>query len=162
MWQKYFKFTIHDCIIVIFFFSSEFYKEENMAGSNNPIDLFKMLCGQATMNQINFIQNMLGIIIVHDDPILLNRFKILISNNSSSGYRKHVFDSVKACSDFLRRISDNHQLKLIVFTGGQLVCDLVSSIHENEQVEVILNLNKPPFSQEERDIMECFSKVRPL
>jgi hypothetical protein len=133
-----------------------------MAGSNNSMESISMLFRKASENQRSFIENICKIIIVHDDENILNTFKIMASPNSSSNRIMRIFDNVYACSDFLTRISDNYQLKLIVFVGGQLVHDLVSSIHHREQVQVIFILNKPPFTEEERNTMKLYSKVNTI
>jgi hypothetical protein len=134
-----------------------------MADSNAPTD-FSSIFVRLAETQKNAIQGILSknfIIIVHDDDDKFKHFQQLSVAESESTTKLHVFDNDEQCAEFvMEKVSDDPNVKFVVFAGGRLVCDLVSSIRFCDQVQGIYILNEPPFSEEEQEMMKNYPKVK--
>lgn len=133
-----------------------------MAESKDPADLFGTLVRNAVERQSVAIESRFRFIIiaVHDDEEQVKVLKKIATNNANSTRTTRVFDNVDECFAFVTdEVSSNPNVPIVIFVGGRLVTDLVSSIHYCEQVQLILIANKPPFNEEERESMKMYAKV---
>jgi len=130
-----------------------------MAESNEPGDRMKMFAQKAIQRETTEIEGTSILIVVHDDEQQLEKFKKIATKNTDSARKIFVFNDVDTFYDFVCVKASSNLRQIVVFVGGQLVNDVVSSIHYCEQVQLILIMNKPPFSDEERESMKMYSKV---
>jgi hypothetical protein len=134
-----------------------------MAESNIPTYSSSILVRLAE-TQRDSIQRVLSknlIIVVHDDDDHLKGFRQIATAKPECIGKMHVFDDDEQCSNFVcEKVAEDPNVKFIVFVGGRLVRDLVSSIHFCSQVKTIFILNKPPFDEEERELMKTCPKVK--
>jgi hypothetical protein len=134
-----------------------------MAESNIPTYSSSILVRLAE-TQRDSIQRVLSknlIIVVHDDDDHLKAFRQIATAKPECIGKMHVFDDDEQCSNFVcEKVAEDPDVKFLVVVGGRLVRDLVSSIHFCSQVERIFIVNKPPFDEEEREIMKTWPKVK--
>ncbi|UJR12219.1 hypothetical protein I4U23_016396 [Adineta vaga] len=131
-----------------------------MVESNISKD-FSRIFRQLAETQTNAIQSMFtNLIIVHDDKVQAEHFKQLNMVESNYYKKLYVFMDAEECYDYIiQAVSEDQQNQFIVFVGGSLVCDLVSSIHPCGQVKKIIIINQPPFNEKEQDILSNYSKA---
>ncbi|UJR19298.1 hypothetical protein I4U23_022427 [Adineta vaga] len=132
-----------------------------MTESNETADKMKVFAQMALERGKTEIEASCIFIVVHDDEQQIEMYKNIATKNEDSAERIFVYNNVDECYDFVIDIVSTRQsVQITVFVGGQLVSDVVSSIHDCEEVKAILILNKPPYSDEERKAMQLYPKVK--
>ncbi|CAF1380414.1 unnamed protein product [Adineta steineri] len=132
-----------------------------MFESNKPGDQMKSFVQKAIEQQKIAIERSLIFIVVHDNEEQIERFKNIAMKNEDSAQRIFPFSNFDTFYDFIiEKVSSRPAIKIIILVGGQLVDDVVSSIHFCEQVQSILILNKSSISNEERESLKTYSKVK--
>jgi hypothetical protein len=133
---------------------------DDMAESKKPGDRMRVFAQNVMESAKTAIEGKYIFIVVHDDEQQIKMYKNIATKNADSVERIFVYNNVDACYDFVvEKVSSRPDIQIIVFVGGQLVSDVVSSIHDCEKVKSILILNKPPFSDEELEAMKIYPKV---
>jgi hypothetical protein len=131
-----------------------------MAESNQPGDIMKIFAQKAIQRETTEIEGTSILIVVHDDEQQLEKFKKTSTKNADSARKIFVFNDLDTFYDFfIEKNSSDSRIQIVVFVGGQLVNDVVSCIQHCKEVQLILIMNKPPFSDEERESMKMYSKV---
>ncbi|CAF1339798.1 unnamed protein product [Adineta steineri] len=109
-------------------------------------------------------------VIGQQHPIIIvnsNKDQNKIFEQSFSEYSRitnrplYVFDNVDECCDFVyEQASSNEEAKCIVLVQDQFANELIPSIVHAEQIEDIIILNENPPSQQKRESMREYTKVR--